>query len=81
MRVGTPAVGEQADWDDEGADEEGREAVFWLVSAVETRHAGNVLVGEVAESELADGQADGETEVGEAARPGGKVVVVLVDET
>jgi hypothetical protein len=47
---------------------------------METRHAGNILIGEVAEGELADGQAHGETEVGEAARTRGEVVVVLVNE-
>jgi len=80
VRVGALAVGEQAERDDEGTNEERREAVFWLVNTVETRHPGDVLVGEMAKSELADGQADGEAEIGESASPGREVVAVLVDE-
>jgi hypothetical protein len=80
VRVGAPAVGEQAERDNEGTDEERREAVFWLLNAVETHHPGNVPVGEVTEGELNDSQTNGEIEVGESASPGGEVVVVFVDE-
>jgi hypothetical protein len=80
VRVGALAVGEQGQGNYEGTDEEWREAVFWPMGAVETRHPSNMLFGQVTEGELTDGQPNGETEVGETTSPGGELVAVLVDE-